>query len=34
MSGIGDALRLQVTDVALVGTDVRIDARVPRLETS
>lgn len=34
MSGIGDALRLQVTDVAQVGTDVRIDARVPRLESS
>jgi diaminohydroxyphosphoribosylaminopyrimidine deaminase/5-amino-6-(5-phosphoribosylamino)uracil reductase len=34
MSGIGDALRLQVTAVALVGTDVRIDARVPRMEAS
>lgn len=34
MVGIGDALRLHVTDFALVGTDVRIDARVPRLEGS
>jgi diaminohydroxyphosphoribosylaminopyrimidine deaminase/5-amino-6-(5-phosphoribosylamino)uracil reductase len=32
MSGIGDALRLQLRTVAQVGTDVRIDARVQRLE--
>ena len=32
MSGIGDALRLRVVDVRLVGSDVRIDARVPRLQ--
>jgi diaminohydroxyphosphoribosylaminopyrimidine deaminase/5-amino-6-(5-phosphoribosylamino)uracil reductase len=32
MVGIGQALRLQVVDVARVGSDVRIDARVPRLE--
>jgi diaminohydroxyphosphoribosylaminopyrimidine deaminase/5-amino-6-(5-phosphoribosylamino)uracil reductase len=30
MSTIADALRLQVTDVARVGDDVRIDARVGR----
>jgi diaminohydroxyphosphoribosylaminopyrimidine deaminase/5-amino-6-(5-phosphoribosylamino)uracil reductase len=32
MAGIGEALRLQVVDVTRVGADVRIDARVPRLE--
>jgi diaminohydroxyphosphoribosylaminopyrimidine deaminase/5-amino-6-(5-phosphoribosylamino)uracil reductase len=32
MSSIGQALRLQVTGLSNVGTDVRIDARVPRLE--
>ena len=31
MSTISEALRLAVTDVALVGDDVRIDARVLRV---
>ena len=33
MTGIGDALRLQVIGVRQVGTDVRLDGRVPRLPT-
>lgn len=32
MQGIGDALRLRVARVAQVGSDVRIDGKVPRLE--
>jgi diaminohydroxyphosphoribosylaminopyrimidine deaminase/5-amino-6-(5-phosphoribosylamino)uracil reductase len=32
MSTISEALRLTVTDVALVGADVRIDARVLRAQ--